>query len=88
MYHLSGLRQLGRSRPLKTKLGGSISLPFQAQWEQDYQAWCGQDLSKKQYVYIWVDGIHVNVRLDEEKICILVVMGADITGKKELLAVQ
>jgi transposase-like protein len=39
-------------------------------------------------VYIWVDGIHVNVRLDEERSCILVVMGADAKGKKELLAVS
>ena len=39
-------------------------------------------------MYIWVDGIHVNVRLDEERSCILVVMGADAKGKKELLAVS
>lgn len=57
-------------------------------WKQDYQAWRNRDLSDKHYVYIWVDGIHFNVRLEEERSCILVVMGATEQGRKELLAVQ
>jgi len=57
-------------------------------WEQDYAAWCARDFELKRYVYFWVDGIHFNVRLDEERSCILVIMGANESGKKELLAVS
>ena len=45
-------------------------------------------MADKRYVYIWVDGIHFNIRLEEEKQCILVVMGATAEGKKELIAIQ
>ena len=45
-------------------------------------------LELKRYVYFWVDGIHFNVRLDEERSCILVIMGANESGRKELLAVS
>jgi putative transposase len=57
-------------------------------WKQDYETWRKRDLSDKHYVYIWADGIHFNVRLDDERMCILVVIGATIEGKKELLAVH
>jgi putative transposase len=57
-------------------------------WKQDYETWRKRDLSRKRYVYIWVDGIHFNVRLDDERSCILVVIGATKDGHKELLAVQ
>ncbi len=57
-------------------------------WEQEYRSWCRRDLSDKRYAYIWADGIHVNVRLDEERSCILVIMGADEAGNKELVAVS
>jgi putative transposase len=57
-------------------------------WKQDYDAWRQRDLSEKNYVYIWVDGIHFNVRLDDERSCILVIIGATKDGKKELLAVS
>jgi putative transposase len=57
-------------------------------WEEDYETWSKRDLSEKEYVSFWVDGIHFNVRLDEDKNCILVVMGADKEGNKELIAVS
>ena len=56
-------------------------------WEQDYLKWKSRDLSHKNYVYFWVDGIYFNVRLDDERSCILVIMGADKHGNKELVAV-
>jgi len=56
-------------------------------WKQDYEQWRKKDLSEKQYVYIWVDGIYFNVRLDDERSCILVMIGATVDGKKELIAV-
>lgn len=57
-------------------------------WKQDYEAWRTRSLAGKHYVYIWVDGIHFNVRLDDERCCILVIIGATRDGKKELLAVH
>jgi putative transposase len=57
-------------------------------WEQDFKAWNTRDLTGKNYVYIWVDGIHFNIRLGEQdRQCILVVMGATADGDKELIAV-
>ena len=69
-------------------LSGTNIVRLKAQWERDYQEQGQGNLKGKQYVHIWVDGIHVNVRLDEEKSCILAIMGADAEGKKELLAVS
>ena len=57
-------------------------------WKQEYKQWRQRDLADKHYVYIWVDGIYFNVRLDDERSCILVMMGATQEGKKELLAVH
>jgi transposase-like protein len=56
------------------------------QWEQDYDAWRQRDLSKRRYVYIWADGVYSNVRMDD-KLCLLVIIGSDETGRKEVLAV-
>ena len=55
-------------------------------WEQDYNDWRQRDLSKRRYVYVWADGIYCNVRMDD-KLCLLVIMGSDETGRKEVLAV-
>lgn len=57
-------------------------------WEKDYLKWKSRDLSHKKYVYFWVDGIYFNVRLDDEKSCILIIIGADKHGNKELVAVS
>ena len=57
-------------------------------WEDEYLVWEKRDLSGKEYAYIWADGIHFNVRLEGERSCILVIMGADSDGNKELLAVS
>jgi transposase-like protein len=57
-------------------------------WEDDYKEWANRDLSNKNYVYFWVDGIYFNVRLEHERSCILVIMGADKYGNKELVTVS
>jgi transposase-like protein len=95
ILYLKGVSTGDMSEALASILGSGAAglsatnvVRLKAQWEQDYKEWCQRDLSGKQYVYMWVDGIHVNVRLDEEASCILVVMGADAKGKKELLAVS
>ncbi len=57
-------------------------------WQEEQAAWSKRDLSGKQYVYVWADGIHFNIRLEEDRQCILVLMGATADGTKELIAVQ
>jgi putative transposase len=56
-------------------------------WEGEFQEWTGRSLAGKQYVYVWADGVHFNIRLEEDRQCILVLMGATADGKKELIAV-
>ena len=57
-------------------------------WQKDYMQWKSRDLSGKNYVYFWVDGVYFNVRLEDDRSCILVIMGADKHGNKELVAAQ
>ena len=57
-------------------------------WEAEYEAWRKRPLESEEYPYIWADGVYFNVRLEEERSCILVVIGANYQGKKELLAVR
>jgi putative transposase len=54
-------------------------------WQAELAAWQERDLSGKRYVYFWVDGVYFNARLDQERQCILVVIGADEQGCKELV---
>ncbi len=54
-------------------------------WELHYRDWTRRDLSKKRYVYVWADGIYCNVRMDD-RLCVLVIIGSDETGRKELIA--
>ena len=56
------------------------------QWEAEYEQWRKRDLSKRRYVYVWADGVYSKVRMDD-KLCLLVVIGVDDTGRKEVLAV-
>jgi transposase-like protein len=56
------------------------------QWQDEARAFNDRDLSGVDYVYVWADGIHVNVRLDEEKLCLLVLIGVRVDGTKELVA--
>lgn len=58
-------------------------------WEEEYGAFRHRDLSEVDYVYVWVDGVHVNVRLgDQDRLCLLVMLGARPDGRKELIAVE
>ena len=56
-------------------------------WKAEYEAWAGRDLTDKRYVYWWADGIYFNVRLEPDRPCMLVIMGALEDGTKELVAV-
>jgi len=69
-------------------LSASTIVRLKSIWEDDYKKWSSRDLSNKKYVYFWVDGIYFNVRLDDDRSCVLVIMGADEEGNKELIAVN
>lgn len=74
--------------PQATGLSATNIVRLKEVWKQEYEAWSRRDLSEKHYVYIWIDGIHFNVRLDDERTCMLVIIGSTQEGKKELLAVH
>jgi putative transposase len=57
-----------------------------AQWQDDHAAFQERDLSGTDYVYVWVDGIHLRIRLDQAKAAVLVVLGVRADGTKELVA--
>lgn len=58
------------------------------QWQADHAAFMDRDLSEADYVYVWADGIHLNVRLEQDKACVLVLIGVRVDGSKELVAFQ
>lgn len=55
-------------------------------WQDEARAFGQRDLSDVDYVYLWADGVHLNIRLDEEKLCLLVLLGVRVDGTKELVA--
>ena len=57
-------------------------------WEKEYTAFRRRDLAGREYVYVWVDGVHFNIRLEDDRLCTLVMIGARPNGEKELLAVE
>src|SRR4051794_23599803 len=68
----------GLSAPVITKLTET--------WKAEQRAFAGRDLSGVDYVYLWADGIHVNIRLEEHKLCLLVLIGVRADGRKELVS--
>jgi len=55
-------------------------------WGDEYEAFTRRDLSESDYVYVWADGVHFRIRLEEDRLCCLVVIGVKADGTKELLA--
>jgi putative transposase len=68
----------GLSAPVITRLIAS--------WQADYQVFCQRDLSDRDYVYCWADGVHFRVRLEQARLCCLVIVGVRADGTKELVA--
>ena len=68
----------GLSAPVITRLTET--------WQAEQRAFAQRDLSAVDYVYLWADGIHVNIRLEEHKLCLLVMIGVRADGRKELIA--
>jgi len=59
-----------------------------AVWEDEYRAYRRRSLADRDYVYVWADGIHFNVRLEDDRLCTLVLIGARPDGEKELIAIE
>jgi putative transposase len=92
--YLKGISTGDFSEVLSQLVGKEVSLSantvvrLKEEWEKEYEDWSRRDLSDKNYVYWWVDGVYFNVRLEDERSCILVIMGATQDGKKELIAIE
>ncbi len=93
--YLKGISTGGFSEALAALLGrdapglsaGTISR-LKSVWQAEHTRWETRSLVSKRYVYLWVDGIHFGVRLEQANQCILVVIGATPEGKKELVALS
>ncbi len=59
-----------------------------AGWEKEYDAFRQRSFEGCEFVYVWVDGVHFNIRLEDDRLCTLVMIGARSNGEKELLAVE
>ena len=57
-------------------------------WQAEHERWGRRDLSARRYVYLWADGVYFTPRLEHERQCMLVLIGADASGRKELLAIE
>jgi transposase-like protein len=73
--------------PAAKGLSASTITRLKEVWQGEFQEWNRRSLKGKEYVYVWADGVHFNIRLEEDRQCILVLMGATADGRKELIAI-
>uniref|UniRef100_B8HMV7 Mutator family transposase n=1 Tax=Cyanothece sp. (strain PCC 7425 / ATCC 29141) TaxID=395961 RepID=B8HMV7_CYAP4 len=69
-------------------LSASTISRLKAKWIKEHQQWQQRSLLGKRYVYLWADGIYFNIRNEDDRQCILVVIGVTNTGSKELLGLE
>jgi transposase-like protein len=77
---------LGQFLGSSAGLSGPVITRLAETWQAEQRAFAQRDLSGADYVYCWADGIHVNIRLEEHKLCLLVMIGVRADGRKELIA--
>jgi putative transposase len=92
--YLRGISTHNLSEALEALLGENAAGPSSAnivrlkeRWETEFSEWNKRDPSDKRFVYFWVDGIYFNVRLDNDRPCLLVIIGALGDGSKELVGI-
>jgi putative transposase len=68
-------------------LSAAVITRLVAQWQADHEAFGRRDLTDRDYVYVWADGVHFRVRLEQARLCCLVIVGVRADGTKELVAV-
>ncbi len=71
--------------PDAPNLSADTILRLRKSWKDDLQKWQNRDLSAREYVYLWADGIYFQARMEQESQCILVIIGATPEGRKELV---
>ncbi len=92
LLYLHGLSSLDFAPALEQFLGTGAGLSaatvtrLTRQWQEEAKTFGKRDLSQVDFVYLWVDGIHLKVRLEQEKLCLLVMIGVRADGRKELVA--
>ncbi|MBK7723456.1 MAG: IS256 family transposase [Austwickia sp.] len=92
LLYLHGLSSSDFAPALEQFLGTSHGLSaatitrLTSQWQNDARAFAARSLAEVDYVYLWVDGIHLKVRLEQDKVCLLVMIGVRADGTKELVA--
>jgi transposase-like protein len=77
---LLGENAAGFSPSVVTRLVGA--------WQTEYAGWKKRSLADRDYVYVWADGVHFNVRLEDERLAALVIIGARPDGTKEVIALE
>ena len=80
------LPALGQFLGSPAGLSAAVITRLTETWKAEQRAFAARDLSGADYVYLWADGIHVNIRLEEHKLCLLVMIGIRADGRKELIA--
>ena len=68
-------------------LSASVITRLTTQWQAEQRAFAERDLRDRDFVYVWADGVHFNVRLEEDRLCCLVIVGVRVDGTKELVAI-
>jgi transposase-like protein len=77
---------LGQFLGSSAGLSAAVITRLTETWKAEQRAFAARDLSGADYVYLWADGIHVSIRLEEHKLCLLVMIGVRSDGRKELIA--
>src|SRR5690348_9649564 len=77
---------LGQFLGSSAGLSAAVITRLTETWKAEQRAFAARDLPGVDYVYLWADGIHVNIRLEEHKLCLLVMIGVRADGRKELIA--
>jgi putative transposase len=95
VLYLRGLSTGDFSKALEALLGSEVA-GFSATtvtrllkvWQEEYKAWRKRSLAGKEYVYIWADGVYFNIRLEEDRLACLVIVGVLPDGRKEVIALE
>ena len=89
LLYLHGLSSLpALLGPEAAGLSSSAILRLTKTWTAEYEAFRRRDLADRDYIYLWADGVHFTIRLEEERLCTLVLIGARPDGTKEVVALE
>jgi transposase-like protein len=69
-------------------LSASVVTRLTVQWQEEAERFARRSVADRDYVYVWADGVHFNVRLDEHRLCALVIVGVRADGTKELVSIS